>query len=94
MPTNDELKELIKVPEVRAEMARLQAKTTIHHDSLVAEAIREAVRQERKDIEEWLGTLHKDCICTTQLVPPEESPCQVCLEIARIQGGIMGRPER
>jgi hypothetical protein len=45
--TDAQLVELSKNPEFRAEIAIRQAKTPVHGMALIAEAIREAVKQDR-----------------------------------------------
>lgn len=87
--TDAELLELAKLPEFRAEMARNQAKTAIHLDALVAEAIRAAVKQDRVEADALLEKRLSECFCEK-----EPQPCAACMEVARIRGALLARPER
>ena len=84
------------LPEFRAEAARSLAveaprracDSELRH--YIAAAIREAVRQDRKEVDELLAQrLEKDCFCHK-----DDMPCEACLEVARIRGALSARPER
>lgn len=72
-------------PEFRSEVVLQLAKTPVHLTALIAEAIRDAVKQDRKYLGEKLQEQIKLCLCVE-----ESSPCNGCISIARIQGLISG----
>lgn len=82
------LRQLLRTPECRAELARLQAKTSIHQDALVAEAIRDAVKQDRDEADALLAQRIDDCLFCSG----SESPCAECRETARLRGTLAARP--
>lgn len=88
--TEPSLRELMKTPECRAEFARIQAKTAIHQDGLVAQAIRDAVRQEREDVDAFLAARVAPCKCLTD----GYAPCMACAEMVHIRAALKERPER
>lgn len=90
--TDEQLLELAKNPEFRAEIAVKQAKSPVHLIALIAEAIRDAVKQDRAEVDEILEQRTKDCFCADN--DPEQGPCQACYETAVIQGTLKARKER
>lgn len=89
--TDAELLELAKNPEMRAELAVRQAKTQVHLVALVAEAIRDAVKQDRAEATEILAKRMNECFCAKE---PDLMPCQSCYETSSIMGMLKARSER
>jgi hypothetical protein len=87
--TNEQLVELAKNPEFRAELAVRQAKTSGDLLARIAGAIRDAVRQDRTEVDAMLAQRVDECFCAD-----EGEVCNTCCEVARVRGSLSARPER
>ena len=90
--TDEQILELAKVPEMRAELAIKQAKTPVHLIALVAGAIRDAVRQDREEFKAILKKRMDECFCASE--DADKGPCQSCYETSVILGMLEGKSER
>jgi hypothetical protein len=57
--------------------------------------VREAIRLEREEIDELLATRLDECFCVEKPVGDKPwSPCDCCMEVARIRGVFKARTEK
>jgi len=90
--TDAELLEALKIPEFRAEAAIQSAKTGVDLWARVAQAIRDAVKQERQDVDQFLAARLDRCAsCGGDWDGP---PCAACMDVARVRDELARRPER